>query len=75
MNDLFHKSQCGFRGGHSTVLASLEVVSKIIDEMDKGLLPLTIYPDLSKAFDTIDHQILLKKTSILWHTWQKSRSY
>ena len=60
-NNLFYKSQYGFHRGHSTELAALEVVSKIIDEMDKGLLPLNIYLDLSKAFYTIDHQILLEK--------------
>ena len=60
-NNLFYKSQYGFRRGHSTELAALEVVSKIIDEMDKRLLPLNIYLNLSKAFDTIDHQILLEK--------------
>ena len=61
VNDLFYKSQYGFRGGHSTELAAMEVVSKIIDEMDKGLLPLNIYLDHSKAFDTIDHRIVLEK--------------
>ena len=60
-NNLFHSSQYGFRKGHSTEYAGLEVVEKIIEQMDKGNIPLNIYLDLSKAFDTTKHQILLGK--------------
>ena len=60
-NNLFHTSQYGFRKGHSTELAVLEIVDRIIQEMDNGELPLNIYLDLSKAFDTLDFDILLYK--------------
>ena len=58
---LFYCSQYGFRKGHSTELAALEVVDRIIKDMDNEELPINIYLDLSKAFDTLDHGILLDK--------------
>ena len=58
---LFYSSQYGFRKYHSTELACLELVDRIIKELDKGELPIAIFIDLSKAFDTLDHQILLSK--------------
>ena len=61
-NKLLYNSQYGFREGHSTEFATLELVDKIILEMDKMNTPVNIYLDLSKAFDTLDHQILIKKT-------------
>ena len=60
-NELFYNSQYGFRKLHSTEYASLELVDRISQYLDNGKLTVTVYLDLSKAFDTINHEILLKK--------------
>ena len=60
-NKLLYDSQYGFRKLHSTELAALEFTDKINLNLDEGKLPLAIYLDLSKAFDTIDHSILINK--------------
>ena len=61
INNLFYDSQYGFRPGHSTEYAAIELSDRIISAMDKNKIPLNIYLDLSKAFDTLDHAILLDK--------------
>ena len=65
-NDLLYNSQYGFRKLHSTEYASLEMVDRISQYLDIGKLPITVYLDLSKAFNAINHGILLKKIKILW---------
>ena len=60
-NRLFHGSQYGFRKRHSTEFAALELVDKLLNMMNKGQVPLGIFLNLLKAFDTLDHKILIKK--------------
>ena len=60
-NNLYFSSQYGFREKHSTELASLELLDKIYKDMDNGKTPFNIFIDLSKAFDSLNHDILLNK--------------
>ena len=60
-NNLFAIQQYGFRSGHSTELAALHLIDYLTKQMDVGEIPINIYIDLSKAFDTLDHTILLAK--------------
>ena len=81
-NKLLYKSQYGFRSLHSTEMASLEIIDIILKDLDKGKIPIGIFLDLSKAFDTLDHKILLNKlkyygvkdTELLWfHSYLTNR--
>ena len=58
---LLYDNQYGFRPNHSTEYAALELVDRIVTQMDKNDVPVNIFLDLSKAFDTIDHTIVLNK--------------
>ena len=60
-NGLIYKSQYGFREKHSTELACAEYVDKMLNELDKKKIPISVFIDLSKAFDTLDHNIMLYK--------------
>jgi len=60
-NNILYKYQFGFRKNYSTVLAVIDVVEDILEHLDQQDIGIGIYLDLKKAFDTVDHDILLYK--------------
>ncbi len=60
-NNLLTKTQYGYRNRHSTEFASMELLDRIYSHMEQSHIPIAIFLDLSKAFDTLDHSILLDK--------------
>ena len=59
--NVLYKYQFGFRHKHSTQQAIITLVNKITSSLDTGDLVIGVFLDLKKAFDTVDHKILLDK--------------
>ena len=60
-NSVLYQYQFGFRKNYSTSIALIEVVDSIIKYLDDSDTVVGIYLDLQKAFDTVNHEILLAK--------------
>ena len=58
---MFYKSQFGFRESYSTELAVAQVCNEIIENLENNDITCSIFLNLVKAFDTVNHKILLNK--------------
>ena len=60
-NKILNNNQNGFREKHSTINAITALTGDVIKALENKDSVLSVFLDLNKAFDTIDHQILLHK--------------
>ena len=60
-NNLIYSRQSGFRKEHSTETALIKIIDDLLFNLDKNKVPGMILVDYQKAFDMVDHNILLAK--------------
>ena len=63
-NNLLYELQSAFRSGHSTETALIRLTDQILKNIDNDEVTGLVFIDFRKAFDVIDHELLLKKLSI-----------
>ncbi len=59
--NILYSGQYGFRNNLSTSLAIMDLVEEITSAMDNSMYTIGVFIDLQKAFDTIDHELLIRK--------------
>ena len=61
---LLYEYQFGFQKGKSTSMALVTLIDKVTEVLEKGECIIGVFLDSSKAFDTVDHDILLQKLTL-----------
>ena len=62
-SNILYDKQFGFQKEHSTEHAILQLTNQILQSFNQDEFTIGVFIDLSKAFDTVNHNILLKKLS------------
>ena len=65
-HDVLYSYQFGFQQNRSTKLALISLIDKITESLDEGNFVLGVFLDFRKAFDLVNHKILLEKITLLW---------
>ena len=73
-NNLLNEFQFGFRNNYSTFMALIVLVDNLVTALNNGNCAVELFLDFQKAFDTVDHCILLDKLSLygvrgIAHDW------
>ena len=63
LNSVIYDFRFGFRQKYSTSYALIHLTDKIREQLDRGNFACGIIVDLQKAFDTVDHDILMQKSN------------
>ena len=73
-NKVLYSKQLDFQMGHSTEHGIVQLVDRILESFEYNKYVLGVFIDLSRAFHTVKHSILLKKAEIIQcnHSWFKN---
>ena len=76
-HNILSSNQYGFRKNHSTSLALIDLIEELTNSIDNKKITVGIFIDLKKAFDTINHDLLLRKLNCygirgVAHKWLSS---
>lgn len=69
-NNILNEQQFGFRKRLSTEDAIFKLTHEVLNALNNKTMVGSIFYDLEKAFDSVNHSLLIKKTSLLWDKGQ-----
>ena len=61
VNEILYQKQFDFREGHSTEDAIIQLTDQMKSSFERNHFTVGVFIDLSKAFDTVDHHIIIKR--------------